>query len=75
MISISPAMYVDVGFCAILDEIEQYFGDDMVCVEDIIQIATENDTDFWSKGCLKIFKEIKKHAENESFTGDVIFYN
>lgn len=75
MIYICPAMYVDVGFCAILDEIEQYFGDDMVCVEDIIQIGTENDTDFWSINCLKIFKDIKRRAEKETFTGDVIFYN
>jgi hypothetical protein len=75
MVTYNPVMYVDVGFCAVLDEIEQFFGGNMTDVENIIQLADENETEEWSKECLDIFKEIKQSAEQNKFTGDVLFYN
>jgi hypothetical protein len=75
MVNINEVMYVDVGFCAQLDEIEQFFGEGLIDVENIIQLANENETEEWSKECLDIFKEIKQTAENKEFTGDVYFYN
>lgn len=75
MININKVMYMDVGFCAQLDEIEQFFGEGLIDVEYIIQHATEDNTEDWSKECLDIFKEIKQTAEDNKFTGDVYFYN
>ena len=75
MVTYNPVAYVDVGFCSILDEIQNFWGDGLVDVESIITIVEENDTEFWSKECLDILKEIKQSAEDEKFTGDVLFYN
>lgn len=75
MININKVMYVDVGFCEQLDEIEAFFGEGLIDVDDIIQLANENETEEWSKQSLDIFKEIKESAKRNNFTGDVYFYN